>query len=140
MEWIKKEPVAFVLGLLVLVIGGREFFRKPDVLPQVVPQQLPPQRVIIETTGGQAVTEADGTVRVKIETEKPSSADFAETLAAAKADTQKLANGETPVVEVPEKKPELSVPIPGEVLDAELSNTAGSSNTAGGIGEAPIKA
>lgn len=146
MEWIRKEPVALVLGLLVLVIGGREFFQAPAAPPQAVPQQLPPQRVIIETIGGQAITEADGTVRAKIETEKSSAEDLAETLATARADVQKLANAESPVTESPENKAGLSVPMPGEVADTESSNTAdssemaGSSNTAGGIGETPIKA
>ncbi len=151
MEWIKKEPVACAIGLLVIVIGGREYFRDPAAPQQAVPKQLQPQRVIIETTGGQAITDPDGTVRVKIETEKPSpekrpAEDLAETLATAKADAQKLANAEPPVVEVPEKEAGLSVPMPVEASETESSNTAGSpetsesSNTAGGIGEAPIKA
>lgn|GEM_PF-2519485 len=130
MEWIKKEPVAFVLGLLVIVIGGREFFQEPAAPPQAVPQQLPPQRVIIETNGGQAITEADGTVRVKIESKKSSAEELAETLATAKADVHKLRNAEPEVVEIPEKKPGLSVPTPGEVVDTESSNTAGSSEMA----------
>ena len=63
MEWIKKEPLAFALGLLVVGIGAREYFREPVAIPEPVPQRL-----IIETSGGEAVTAVDGTITVKVET------------------------------------------------------------------------
>lgn len=136
MEWIKKEPVAFLLGLLVLGIAAREYFREP------VPATAPvPQRLIIETSGGEAVTAADGTITVKVETpdQAPEEKSAVPVAVAAQEPKPNIAVPEVVAAPAVPEKETVVVPEPQVVKTDEKSVAEESSNTAGGLGEAAVR-
>lgn len=140
MEWIKKEPMAFALAVLVLGIAAREYFREPIVIPEPVPQRL-----IIETSGGEAVTAADGTITVKVQTPAHEPAEIPEqktsvpvTVAAVEPKPDVAVTEDVAAPADPEKEPvvvqEPQIEVPDEKSVAEET-----SNTAGGLGEAAVR-
>ena len=133
MEWIKKEPVAFLLGLLVMVIGAREYFRAPVSVPVSV-SDAKPQRIVIETTGGTATTDDDGTVRIKVDTPAHIVAENPVGI------TQSLPEpvvSEAPEVNVASSKDAAEAVKRADDAKADSSDGA-KSNTAGGFREAPM--
>lgn len=139
MEWIKKEPLAFVVALLVVGFGTREYFREPVVVQNPRPQDPPPQRLIIETTGVAATTDPDGTIRVKVESPTAVVTAEPEPVAISEPKQQEPelpAVSEVPPVTVPATtmEPQIVTPESGDAV----TNAVGS-NTVGGFGEAPVK-
>lgn len=136
MEWIKKEPMAFALGVLVLGIAAREYFREP------VPATAPvPQRLIIETSGGEAVTAADGTITVKVETpdQAPEEKPAVPVAVAAQEPKPNIAVPEVVAAPAVPEKETVVVPEPQVVMTDEKSVAEESSNTVGGLGEASVR-
>ena len=123
-------------------VSVREYFREPDSSTAPVPQRL-----IIETSGGEAVTAADGTITVKVETpekeltNQPVAPEAIVTESAKPKVAAPAVAEEVAASTVPEKKTEEAVVVlddKSEMADKKAIAEA-SSNTAGGLGEAAVR-
>ncbi len=136
MEWIKKEPMAFALGVLVFGIAAREYFREPVAIPEPAPQRL-----IIETSGGEAVAAVDGTITLKVDTpdhrpeEKPT---VPVTVAAVEPKPDVAVSELVAAPAVADKDPVVVAEPQIEVSD-EKEMAKNPTNTAGGLGEAAVR-